>query len=516
MSLKIPGIVTAAGRSSIGSLFHSITDANPTNTAVIDGKRSFSYTELEMRSNRVANYLLDQGVNNEDRICILAHNSAEYVEIILGAAKAGVIVSVLNWRLGDRELQHCFSLVDPRMIFVDSGLIENLDRLETKSIKRIVIDGDYDACMTKASPSYPDLDIDPETGLLVIYTSGTTGLPKGALVSHRALIARGLCFRSTMKSPLRDNFIAWTPMYHMVATDQMLAILLGGGTVYSIDGYQPDEMIEIIETVKMSWLVMVPGMVGEFVSAMKKKKIIPKGVGHTGAMADLIPRQEIAGASEYLCAPFYNTFGATETGICPASAGFIPIGEGPERLSKEQNPYCDLRLVDADDNEVPVGTPGEVSIAGPTVFSGYWNNEEANMKDFRGGRFHSGDLLRRNMDGTLEYVDRVKFMIKSGGENIYPAEIELILLTDPRIESAVVVRKQHDKWGEVPVLYVVRHDQSISARDIMELCKKELSSFKQPKEIRFIKDEDIPRSTTGKIQRHILEDKLHSIKPEVL
>ena len=133
---------------------------------------------------------------------------------------------------------------------------------------------------------------------------------------------------------------------------------------------------------------------------------------------------------------------------------------------------------------------------------------ETNEKDFRGGWFHMGDVMRRNPDGTLDYVDRVKYMIKSGGENIYPAEIEQIVLADSRITEAVVVRKSDEKWGEVPVIFVVRSDPELSAEDVTERCARDLSSYKRPKGVIFIEDEDLPRSTTGKIQRHELEARL--------
>jgi acyl-CoA synthetase (AMP-forming)/AMP-acid ligase II len=144
-------------------------------------------------------------------------------------------------------------------------------------------------------------------------------------------------------------------------------------------------------------------------------------------------------------------------------------------------------------------------VRGPTVFSGYWNADETNRKDFRNGWFHMGDVLRRNEDGSLDYVDRVKYMIKSGGENIYPAEIELVLTADPRVAQAVVVRRPDAKWGEVPVAFVTRLSDDVSAAELLERCKRDLSSYKRPKEIIFIEDAALPRSTTGKIQRHELE-----------
>jgi acyl-CoA synthetase (AMP-forming)/AMP-acid ligase II len=151
-----------------------------------------------------------------------------------------------------------------------------------------------------------------------------------------------------------------------------------------------------------------------------------------GAMADLVPLQQIAELTGLLGAPYINSFGATETGLAPASAALLAPGVVPTSLAKRESAFCSLRLVDADDRDVPLGTPGELALRGPTLFSGYWNAPETNAHDFRGGWFHMGDLFVRHADGTLDFVDRAKYLIKSGGENIYPAEIERVLLADPR------------------------------------------------------------------------------------
>ncbi len=154
---------------------------------------------------------------------------------------------------------------------------------------------------------------------------------------------------------------------------------------------------------------------------------------------------------------------------------------------------------------------------GPTLFSGYWRAPETNAKDFRGGWFHMGDVFVRNPDGTLDFVDRVKYLIKSGGENIYPAEIERVLLQDPRVADAAVVRKRDPKWGEVPVAFVARHDEALTEDELRGRCRAQLAGFKQPKEIHFIPFDAFPRSASGKVQRHELEAEIEgamSSEPE--
>ena len=175
----------------------------------------------------------------------------------------------------------------------------------------------------------------------------------------------------------------------------------------------------------------------------------------------------IAEVTELLQAPYLNSFGSTETGLPPATRALIAVGEIPLRLSKQQSAFCQVRLVDASDQDVAPGEPGELAIRGATLFSGYWQAEETNARDFRGGWFHMGDVFRRNDDGTLDFVDRAKYMIKTGGENVYPAEIERVLMSDTRITEAAVVRVADHKWGEVPVAFVSCRDASVTEADLL-------------------------------------------------
>jgi fatty-acyl-CoA synthase len=294
----------------------------------------------------------------------------------------------------------------------------------------------------------------------------------------------------------------------MASTDHALASLLRGNPVIVLDGYDPDALAAIVARHPLGWLLLVPGMIESFAATLRTGEIRPKGIRAIGAMADLVPRHQLAEITTLLNAPYANTFGSTETGLPPGTASLIPIGSAPTDLAKRQSSFCEVRLVDPDDRDVADGEPGECALRGPTLFSGYWRAPEVNAKDFRGGWFHMGDVFVRRADGRLDFVDRAKYMIKSGGENVYPAEIERVLLADPRVEDAVVVRKADDKWGEVPVAVIARNDDSLSAEELYAKCRAALAGYKQPKEIRFIAADDFPRSASGKIQRHELERRL--------
>ena len=183
-----------------------------------------------------------------------------------------------------------------------------------------------------------------------------------------------------------------------------------------------------METERLWWLAVMPGMVEDMIAGLKRRGTVPLGIKLIGAMADLVPRHQLAEITACCGRRIANTFGATETGMPPASAGRVPIGAAPSRLPKTPSASWFIPPGRRRGPRRADGTPGELAIRGPTLFSGYWNAPETNAQDFRGGWFHMGDVFVRNPDGTLDFVDRVKYMIKSGGENIYPAEIEQVLL----------------------------------------------------------------------------------------
>jgi len=502
--------------STVAGLFSMRARLHPDRLAIEEtgeGEgRHLTYGQLDERSRRLATALKARGVKRGDRVAILSENRAEFLELFMGAARIGAIVACQNWRLARPELQHCLSLVEPAFAFVSPRFAEAYGALEAGLPKPVVFGAAYEAMLAEAEPTVTiEPDVDPEDALLILYTSGTTGLPKGAVISHRAEIARNLVMHAEQHILPGDTFAVWSPLFHMGGADYSLAALMSGGKVVVFDGFQKAALVALVGREKLGWLILMPGMTKAFIDEFKRQKVTVQGVKVCGVMADLVPPAEIAEITTLVNAPYMNTFGSTETGNPPASAGVIPVGVAPESLSKIQSAYCEVRLVDPDDKDVPDGAPGELAMRGPTLFSGYWRAEETNAEDFRGGWFHMGDVFQRNPDGTLDFVDRVKYMIKSGGENVYPAEIERVMMQEPRVADVAVVRRPDDKWGEVPVAFVARHDESLDADTLKALCRAELAGYKQPKGIHFIGFDEFPRSTSGKIQRHELEKRLGEV-----
>lgn len=502
-------LIARAGMGpTLGNLFRMRAALCHNQVAVSDAQRSLTYGQLNERVNRLANMMVLAGVGIGDRVAILSENRTEYTELQLACAKAGAIAACQNWRQSDSELIHCINLVAPSLLFCSQRHAGTLARLGLALPRVVVLGDDYETLLAQSSSREPGTAVSAEDGMLVLYTSGTTGFPKGALISHRAMVARAALMYADWRLAPEETFVAWSPQFHLSSADLSLSTLIQGGKVVILDGFHPGTLVSALAVERVNWLVMVPGMTDRTVAELRARNIVPKGIRLLGAMADLFQPQQIAELTTLMRAPFLNSLGATETGMAPASKSLIPIGHAPGNLDKEQSSFCDVRMVGEDGNDVPVGEIGEFAIRSATLFSGYWNAEQTNLQDFRDGWFHMGDLGRRNANGTLSFVDRKKYMIKSGGENIYPAEIERLLLTSERIEEVSVVRQKDAQWGEVPAAFVVRRDPSLTAEHVMALCRGSIASYKLPKAIHFITAAELPRSETGKIKRHELEKRL--------
>jgi fatty-acyl-CoA synthase len=295
-------------------------------------------------------------------------------------------------------------------------------------------------------------------------------------------------------------------MFHLSGTDHAIATLLRGAKTVVMDGFDAEALCEVAARERIAHLTVLPGVVDRLVEALRSTGLRPLSVRTVGVVPDLVPPTSIAALTELVGAPYCNSVGTTECGWPPASKALIPIGVVPTRLSKEQSSFGLIKLVDEDDITVPVGEPGEVCYRGPTLFSGYWRAPEANALALRGGWYHTGDVLRRNPDGTLDFVDRRKYLIKSGGENIYPAEIERVLIALPGVADVVVVRRPDPKWGEVPVAFVVpRADCTLTEEKAIAACEGRIARYKIPREVRFVAETDLRRSASGKIVRGDLE-----------
>ena len=496
-----------AGFVDIAHLIAATARSKAAAIAIDDGTRAVSYATFNARCNQAAHALTELGISRGDRIAVLAENRIEYLELTVAAARAGAILCALNWRFTTLELAHCVRLTASALLFASARYVELARSLNQM---RVIEFGDEFEALLERSPAIESSVVArPEDGFIILYTSGTTGASKAALISHRAELARFALSQIDSGLAAGDGFIAWAPLFHMVALEHALHVLALGGTVHLVDGADIDRIVRLAETVPQWWLVLLPGMIDRVVETMAARGRKSAPIKVVGALADLVSADLVAATSRTFNAPYWNTFGSTETGMLPFAGTRFAVGQRPTSLAKAANSLHAFKLVDEDDRMVADGKPGEVAVRGSTVFSGYWNADEINQREFRGGWFHMGDVFVARADGLYDYVDRAKYLIKTGAENVYPAEIERVLMSDPRVLEAVVVRRPDAKWGEVPVALICCSTPAPSREELLTFCRAKLAGYKMPKDILFVASQDeFPRSTSGKILRQVLEQRV--------
>jgi len=508
---------------TVGDLLQTNARARPEATAIVgEDDASLTWGALDERVNRLANALADRGLGYGSTVAIVSENRPEFTEVVFAGAKLGALVPTQNWRLGRRELLHCLEITDPDLVVVSKKHADKAEWIASDDALNVDVVGvggadvgiDYESLVESGDPTEPELSREPtpEDGAVVLYTSGTTGLPKGAVISHRALLTRGMLWTRSLDMKHHPDFVGWNPMFHMGGMELLMAVVLNGGTHYPVDSFDLDVVLDRQRRANASYLIVFPSTVDPIVEYAETRDWDPDeyGLEVVGVMADLYAPETIERVTELFDADFLNSFGATETGLGPCSDDVIPGGarEGSVDLGKAESPLYDVRLVDEDGDDVPPGDVGEIACRGPALFSGYIDNPDANESDFVDGWFRLGDLFYRDDDGDLHYVDRRKYLIKSGGENVYPAEIEQVLLDHPDVAEVCVVRVPDEKWGEVPMAYVAAADDAdVSADDVLDFLDGEIARYKLPHYVEFVSRDTFEHSTTGKIQRGPLEDR---------
>lgn len=496
-------LVAQAAAATVSSVFVAQARLTPARIALESDGRRLTYADLDRRANQTASILTGFGVGHGDRVAILSENRPEYIELQLACAKLGVIAACQNWRLATPELKHCLELVSPKIVVTSPRYAAKLPILGAMPVCEF--GAAWEARLSRSRGEAPPCPAQLEDPLFILYTSGTTtGLPKGAVLSHRSELARVQIMPFDLKLEPGNNNLCWPPLYHMGGTEPAWHALLTGGRVVIIDGFDPDRIVAAIEAAPFPWVSFMPGTLASMIDVLERRNTKPRGIKACGVMADLSPPHEVERLAELLDADFCNCFGSTETGTPPLSGRPLPRGRASD-LGKGPSILTEIRLVDGEDHDVQDGEVGELAMRGPTLFAGYWQNDDATCEDFRNGWFHMGDLFRRRPDGLYDFVDRAKYLIKSGGESIYPAEVERVLLGAPGVADAVVVRRKDDRWGEVPIALVVADNASLDLAALAAHCRSHLAGYKQPKEIRIVGSSQIMRSTTGKVQRKALE-----------
>ncbi len=481
---------------------------SPTKTALVDdasGQR-VSYGELNQRVSALAAYLKTLGLNKGDRVAILDFNSLFHLELLFALPRLGAVLLPLNFRLSPAELQNILEDASPKALFYGTEFSATAKEIKTEKTGTLLISsGEAESAVKKVGYSTrldPALEIDQEHPWLLIYTGGTTGPPKGAMLSHRMVTWNSLNTIISWGLNPDDTVIMAMPFFHTGGLNVFtLPLLKLGGTVVIMKSFEPEQYLELLQQEKGTIMFMVPTMY----------QLLADTASFNAADFSTI-RLCITGGSpcpEKLYhlywekgLPFKQGYGLTEAGPnCFALADSM-IKEKIGSVGKAVF-YARAKVVNEEGTAVAPNDVGELVLAGPHLFSGYWNNPQATEETIKDGWLYTGDIVRCDEDGYFYIVDRKKDMFISGGENVYPFEIESVLYRHPAVSEAAVIGIPHDKWGEVGRAYIVlHHGESIDPSSIIEYCKEHLARYKVPKEVIF--KNALPKSPAGKIIKRSL------------
>lgn len=487
-------LAPAAAGYTVNDLFQRAFRIFADRTAVTSETAHYTYRELGKEAAQLASGLYGLGVRHGDRVAVLSETRPEYVTTYAALASLGATALTLNIRLHPDELAYCIDAGRPVAI-IHSGRLAHL--IEGIRVPRLNFDDGYRDLLSDATP--PPVTIRAGDIHNVLYTSGTTGRPKGAMISHGAAAIRGLRLAQWFGLTEEDGFVGWLPLFHCGGDESLYATMLTGGTFCALAKADAPTMCRVIERDRLTWTLLLPGVITDFLHTPARTghdlSSLRFAIGYANMMPNVVTELTTTFGID-----FYDAFGQTESSYLLAH-GVSGPGEAPT-LRKTPSPLLDVRLVDDAMNEAEVG---ECVVRGPSVMSGYLDDPAATEEAFRGGWLHTGDLLRRNEDGTLSFVDRKKYLIKTGGENVYPAEVEQAIAAHDDVQEACVFGVPDERWGETVKAVVVRRPgATLSAQDVVAWCRDRLAGYKRPRYVQFLTADQLPRSTTGKLQRHEL------------
>ncbi|MGQ9733862.1 MAG: class I adenylate-forming enzyme family protein [Candidatus Bipolaricaulia bacterium] len=476
--------------------------------------RRWTYAELNERANRLANWLRRLGIEEGDRISILAHNSVVYIDLLYGLAKLGAIFAPLNWRLTARELSYIVNDCEPKgLIFGPEfvSLVEEL-RPQARVSHYVGLEGaqvagglSYERETGRASAEEPDRPkLDEETPCCILYTSGTTGRPKGAVIPHRQVLWN--CINTAISWGLTEEDISpvFTPLFHAGGLFAFLTPLFYlGGRIVLARTFDPEASLRAIVEERCTVILGVPTI---FKVWMETPSFAGADFSHVRFFISGGAPLPIQLARAWLSAKggvLRQGYGLTEAGV---NCFTMTDEESVRKLGSVGKPifHSRVRLVDPETGQdVAPGEPGELLISGPHLFSGYWRNPQATAEAFLqepggGPWLRTGDIARRDEEGFYYIIGRYKDMIKSGGENIYAAEVEAVFREHPAVAEAALIGMPDEKWGEVGLIVVVlKPGMRASETELKSFCEGRLARYKIPKRVVFT--DSLPYSPYGKV-----------------
>lgn len=466
----------------------------PDAPAVVEGSNSFSFRDIHLRANALVRYFLELGISSGDRVALLAKNESQFLEIQVACMRAGVILVPINFRLAEPEVSFILGDCEPKLVMVTP----EFHSLVT-GCPALLLDEAYESRVANG-PDDPLPEIVDSRDCTILYTSGTTGRPKGAVLTNHAMFARLNANIFEYQVNPGDVFLQCLPLFHIASNVSYTYTHLGATNVFLKD-FHPLAVLDLIEQHRVTTALLVPTMINAVIHQPEVAKANLTSLDKIAYGASPIPPTVLAEAIETLGCNFLQLYGMTETSAAtvlrpehhdPASRPHLLASAGQVALGME------TRIVDEEDQEQPAGEAGEIVCRGAAVMRGYWNRDDASAEALKNGWMHTGDIGYKDEAGFFYVTDRKKDMIVSGGENVYPREVEDVLYEHPDVLEAAVIGIPDEKWGErVHAILVTEKGRTPDLADILIFARERLAAYKVPKSGEFMND--LPKNATGKI-----------------
>ncbi len=495
---------------------------NADNPAFTFGEETITFGQLDQGANRAAQALRSLGVTAGERVAYLGKNHPLYFEALLGAARIGAVMTPVNWRLAEPEIAYILGNCEARAVFVGKGFADTLEavRSETPRVEHVIgIDApdcagpDYRTWRAGFSADPPGVLVASEDDALQLYTSGTTGRPKGAVMTHGSILSSREDagqegeMRKWQEPVEGDVTLLAMPCFHISGTGTGIGTMVAGTNSIVLPEYDPTRALDLIESYNISKIFLVPAAIQILLNHPRVEDVDFSRLKYVTYGASPIPLELMREAMRVLGCGFVQMYGMTETSgtiVALDPEDHVPEGSPKMRSVGTPLPGVEIKIIDEDGEDVPANTVGEIATRSSKNMSRYWRNPEATAETIDAdGWLRTGDAGYLDDDGYLYIHDRVKDMIISGGENIYPAEVENALYAHPKIADVAVIGVPDEKWGEaVKACVVAKGGEELSQADVIAHAREHIAGYKCPKSVDFI--EALPRNPSGKILRREL------------